>query len=161
MGVLQTYFQSGSFCGLLFLPLSWYTNQILYKKSCVIPQQCLFGFSMFVQSQINGQDQCRNKLSPLICECLSLNIIQGCQNQLKPICPPKPIHLNETQTHPIINWVKWVLTQLNSININVYWVLIGYPIKPNYDPSIIFTNHPTLKYPKTNKITKIPPQPKK
>ena len=34
------------------------------------------------------------------------------------------------QTHPIINWVKWILTQLNSININVYWVLIGYPIDP-------------------------------
>ena len=31
----------------------------------------------------------------------------------------------------------------------------------NYDPNIISTNHPTLKYPKTTKITKIPPQPKK
>ena len=35
-----------------------------------------------------------------------------------------------TQTHPfkydpnhqIINWVKWVSTQLNPTNINVYWV---------------------------------------
>ena len=36
-------------------------------------------------------------------------------------------HLS-TQTHQIINWVKYVLTQLNPININVYWVLIGYPI---------------------------------
>ena len=42
--------------------------------------------------------------------------------------PPKPAYLNETQTHPIINWVKWVLTQLNPININVYWVLNGYLI---------------------------------
>ena len=39
---------------------------------------------------------------------------------------------------------------INLININVYWVLIGYPIRPNYDP-IISTNHPTLKYPKTTK----------
>ena len=70
-------------------------------------------------------------------------------------------HLNETQTHPIINWVKWVLTQLNPISINVYWVLIGYPIRLNYNPIIISTNHPTLKYSKTTKITKIPPQPKK
>ena len=61
-----------------------------------------------------------------------------------------------TQTHPINNWVKWVLTQLNPININVYWILIGYPIRPNYDPSIFSTNHPTLKYLKTTKITKIP-----
>ena len=51
--------------------------------------------------------------------------------------------------------------RLNPININVYWVLIGYPIRPNYNPSIISTNHPTLKYSKTTKITKIPPQPKK
>ena len=85
----------------------------------------------------------------------------GGQNQPKPICLLKPTHLNETQTHPIINWVKWVLTQLNLININVYWVLIGYSIRPNYDPTIISTNHPTLKCPKTTKITKIPPQPKK
>ena len=130
-------FNLEAFAGYFFFPSHGTLIKFYIKKSCVIPQQCLFGFSMFVQSQINGQDQCRNKLAPLICECLSLNIIQGCQNQLKPICPPKPIHLNETQTHPIINWVKWVLTQLNSININVYWVLIGYPIKPNYDPSII------------------------
>ena len=75
--------------------------------------------------------------------------------------PPKPAYLNETQTHPIINLVKWVLTQLNPININVYWVLNGYPIRPNYDPSIISTNQPTLKYPKTTKITKIPLKPKK
>ena len=40
---------------------------------------------------------------------------------------------------------------INPININVYWVLIGYPIRPNYDPSIISTNHPTLKYSKTTK----------
>ena len=40
---------------------------------------------------------------------------------------------------------------VNPININVYWVLIGYPIRPNYDPSIISTNHPTLKYCKTTK----------
>ena len=33
------------------------------------------------------------------------------------------------QTHPIINWVKWILTQLNPININD-WVLIRYPIDP-------------------------------
>ena len=58
-------------------------------------------------------------------------------------------------------WVKWVLTQLNPININVYWVLIEYPIRPNYDPTIISTNYPTLKCPKTTKITKIPHQPKK
>ena len=65
--------------------------------------------------------------------------------------PPKPAYLNETQTHPIINWVKWVLTQLNPININVYWVLNGYPIRPNYDASIISTNQQTLKYPKNPK----------
>ena len=76
--------------------------------------------------------------------------IRTCQNQ------PKATHLNETQTHQIINWVKWVLTQLNPININVYWVLTGYPIRVNYNPSIIFTNHPTLKYPKPLQITKIP-----
>ena len=43
---------------------------------------------------------------------------------------------------------------INPININVYWVLNGYPIRPNYDPSIISTNHPTLKYFKTTKFTK-------
>ena len=58
--------------------------------------------------------------------------------------PPKPAYLNETQTHPIINWV-----------------LNGYPVRPTYDPSIISTNQPTLKYPKTTKITKIPLKPKK
>ena len=88
-------------------------------------------------------------------------LLSSWQNQPKLICPPKPTHLNETQTHPIINWVKWVLTQLNPININIYWVLIRYSIRPNYDPSIISTNHPTIEYPKTNKITKIPPQLKK
>ena len=77
---------------------------------------------------------------------------QKCQNHL----PPKPTHLNKIQTHPIINWVKWVLIQLNSININVYWVLIGYPIRPNYGISIISTNHPTLKYPKPLKGPKHP-----
>ena len=63
------------------------------------------------------------------------------------------------QTHQIINWVKYVLTQLNPININVYWVLIGYPVPnwPNYDTTIISTNHPTLKCLKTTKITKILP----
>ena len=45
--------------------------------------------------------------------------------------------------------------------INVYWVLNGYPIRPNYDPNIISTNQPTLKYPKASKITKIPFKPKK
>ena len=50
---------------------------------------------------------------------------------------------------------------INPININVYWVLIGYPIRLNYDPTIISTNHPTLKCPKPTKITKIPSQPKK
>ena len=48
--------------------------------------------------------------------------IERWQNQ------PKPTHLNETQIHPIINWVKWVLTQLNPINTDAYWVLIWYPI---------------------------------
>ena len=44
------------------------------------------------------------------------------------------------------------------ININVNWVLTGYLIRPNYDPSIISINHqtPTPKYPKTTKKTKIP-----
>ena len=37
-----------------------------------------------------------------------------------------------TKTHPIINWVKWVL----SIN----------PIRLSYYPSIIFTNYPTLEW---------------
>ena len=50
---------------------------------------------------------------------------------------------------------------INPININIYWVLIGYLIRPNYGPTIISTNHPTLKCHKTTKITKIPPQPKK
>ena len=50
---------------------------------------------------------------------------------------------------------------INPININVYWVLIGYPIRPNYKPSIISTNRSTLKYPQTTKITKIIPKPKK
>ena len=59
-----------------------------------------------------------------------LNNTRGDKINLKSICPPKPAYLNETQTHPIINWVKWVLTKLNPININVYWVLIGYPIDP-------------------------------
>ena len=50
-------------------------------------------------------------------------------------------------------------------------MFIGYPIRPNYDPSIISTNHPTLKYSKTTKndqntpkllkMTKIPPKTKK
>ena len=57
--------------------------------------------------------------------------------------------------NPIINWVKC------PNNINVYWVLIGHPIRLNYDPTTISTNHQTLKCPKTTKITKIPPQPKK
>ena len=35
----------------------------------------------------------------------------GWQNQLKPICLLKLTHLNKIQTYPIINWVKWVLTQ--------------------------------------------------
>ena len=39
------------------------------------------------------------------------------QNQPKLICPPKSTYLNETQIHPIINWVKWVLTQLTLIFI--------------------------------------------
>ena len=46
------------------------------------------------------------------------------------------------------------INQLNSININIYWVLTRYqldPIRPNYDQSIISTNHPTLIYPKTTK----------
>ena len=72
-------------------------------------------------------------------------IAQGWQNQPKLICPPKPTYLNKTQTYPIVNWVKWVLN-INPININVYWVLIGYPIRLNYDPSIISTNHPTLEW---------------
>ena len=50
---------------------------------------------------------------------------------------------------------------INPININAYWVLNGYPIRPNYDPSIISTNQPTLKYPKTTKMTKIPLKPRK
>ena len=50
---------------------------------------------------------------------------------------------------------------INSININVYRVLNGYTIRPNYDPSIISTNQPTLKYSKIIKITKIPLKPKK
>ena len=54
-----------------------------------------------------------------------------------------------------------MLTQLNSININVYWVLIAFPTRPNYNPIIISTNHSTLKYPKPLKITKIPPKLKK
>ena len=89
------------------------------------------------------------------------------QNQPKPICPPKPTHLNKTQTHPTINWFKWVLTQLNPININVNWVLTGYLIRPNYDLSIISINHPTPtptptpKYSKTTKNTKIPMKPRK
>ena len=66
-----------------------------------------------------------------------------------------------TQTHLIINWVKWVLIQLNPININVYWVLTSYPIRPNYDPSIIFTNRQTQKYPKTTKNFQNTPKPKK
>ena len=40
-------------------------------------------------------------------------------------------------------------------------MFIGYLIRLNYDPTIISTNHPTLKCPKIIKITKIPPQPKK
>ena len=71
------------------------------------------------------------------------------------------MHLNKTQIHLIINWVKWVLTQLNSININFYWVLIGYSIRPNYDSSIIFTNHLILKYPKPQKLPKYPQNPTK
>ena len=39
--------------------------------------------------------------------------------------------------------------------------LLGFNWVPNYDPTIISTNHPSLKCPKTTKITKIPPQPKK
>ena len=41
---------------------------------------------------------------------------------------PKPTQLNMTQTYPIINCFKWVLTQLNPININVNWVLTRYLI---------------------------------
>ena len=55
------------------------------------------------------------------------------------------------------------INQLNSININIYWFLTRYqldPIRPNYDRSTISTNHPTLIYPKTTKMTKIPPKPK-
>ena len=44
---------------------------------------------------------------------------------------------------------------INSININIYWVLTGYPIWLNYDSSIIFTNHLTSRYPKSLKIIKI------
>ena len=36
---------------------------------------------------------------------------------------------------------------------NVNWVLIGYPIRPKYDSSIISINQSTLKYPKTTKET--------
>ena len=38
---------------------------------------------------------------------------------------------------------------------------MGFKWVPNYDPSIIFTNQLTLKYPKTTKITKIPLKHKK
>ena len=82
---------------------------------------------------------------------------QRWQDQPKSIYPSKPIHLNNNQAHPIINWVKWILIQLNSININiflskninVYWILTMYTIILNYDSSIISTNQLTLKYPKT------------
>ena len=55
----------------------------------------------------------------------------GWQNHPIPIYPLKPTYLNKTQTHPIINWVKWVLTQLNSIYTNVNWVLTRYSIYTN------------------------------
>ena len=38
---------------------------------------------------------------------------------------------------------------INSINININWILTRYPTRPNYDPSITYPNHSTLKYPKT------------
>ena len=39
---------------------------------------------------------------------------------------------------------------INPININVYWVLTRYPIRPNYNSSIISKNRPIVKYPKTS-----------
>ena len=48
----------------------------------------------------------------------------GGENQLKLICPPKLTHLNNTQTHQIINWAKWVLTQLDLIMTQVSFLQI-------------------------------------
>ena len=63
----------------------------------------------------------------------------------------------KNSTHSIINWVKWVLTQLNSININIniYWILTVYQIRSKYhfyssSNSKILQNH--------KKLTKYPPK---
>ena len=78
---------------------------------------------------------------------------QGCpwvesswQNQPTPIFPRKPTNLNTTYTHPIINWVKLVVTQLDTIITNVHRVLTQYPIKPKYH----FYKSPNSKVPQNH-----------
>ena len=68
------------------------------------------------------------------------------QNQPMPIFPHKPTNLNTTETHPIINWVKWVVTQSDPTITNVNWVLTRYLINPKYH----FYKSPNSKVPQNH-----------
>lgn len=47
----------------------------------------------------------------------------------KLICPLKPTKLNKTQNHPIINWIKWVLAQVEPISITIIYLAQSNPYR--------------------------------
>ena len=55
---------------------------------------------------------CNLGSEPLFVFSKMVDVPKGVAKSTQTHLPSKPTNLNETQTHPIINWVKWVLTQL-------------------------------------------------